>query len=473
MNRIKHLIILSFLIYVNFTYAQETFKTNSESLKIYIDNKLEVEDWKIDYTLNPDIFEVEVKSRKRLIVYRDDKNSISFEINKEDTIDFVVIDKNNQPAKQRIITVKPNVNFTKSYIKKHKGKIIVDIPEVSELVNIIMVLHKDAEKDENMFDTKSEYYKRVKTYFEPFKDHPIIDTIQKYISNLKHDEEHNLTFFSNESYGYYYAMKMNACAYEYDNQANIKNNGIIRVMAKGWNNIDPMKDISLIKDFAYKSNFRKFYNANKYYYDELISIYNKLNPIQKMQNWLDEKFKFNYGSYLIYFSPLVYGAHSTQGFEDKGFKQTFMFIAKAEIDKTFSPIMNELLESRVVFTEIDHNYVNPISYKYLNEVNNCFSDRDIWTKGEITSSYNNPFMVFNEYMTFAVYSLYILDNYDTKNFNEYLPIMENQMENSRGFKRFKDFNRELIKIYEEDKKQAIENIYMRIFDWAKLINSSK
>lgn len=471
MNRIKQFLILNTFLLICISCSKKTLKTNSDFLQIYVDNELVVDNWKIDNSLNPDIFEVEVKSEKRIVEYRDGKNSISFEIKKGDTIDFVVIDKNNLPANQRIVAVEPNINFTDSYIKKYKGKTIVDIPEVSELVNIIMVLHKDAEKDENMFDTSTDYYKRVKAYFEPYKTHPIIDTIQKYIANIEYKEDYKASVFSNESYWYYYAMKMNACAYKFDNQGNIKNEGIIREIAKGWSPFDPMKDIALIQDFANHSNFRKFYTDNKAYYNHLLDIYSKLNPIQKMQNWLDNKFKFNYGSYVIYFSPLIGGAHSTNGFEDNGFNQTYMFIARADFDKKLSPAINELSESRVVFTEIDHNYVNPISDKFIKEINSNFDNREVWAKGEHTSAYETPYKVFNEYMTFAVYSLYVLDNFTSRDFEEYIPKMENKMIEDRGFVNFKEFNRELIEIYKKDKNQPIEQIYIKILDWSKAKNS--
>ena len=215
--------------------------------------------------------------------------------------------------------------------------------------------------------------------------------------------------FSRQSYGYYFALKMNACAYSFDKNANIKNNGAVKEMAKGWYVFDPMKDTTLMEDFARKSGFREFYKANKSYYTSLITTYNQLNPIQKMQSWLDKKFGFEYGSYAVYFSPLVYGAHSTTKLADNDFNQTLMFICKAETDPKYTPIINELLESRIVFTEIDHNYVNPVSEGLLEKINNSFSNREKWAKGDVTSAYGNPFKIFNEYMTFAVYSLYIND----------------------------------------------------------------
>src|SRR5690606_39390835 len=53
----------------------------------------------------------------------------------------------------------PYAYFSKEYIEKYNNKSVVEIPEVSELVNIIMALHKDAENEDNMFDVSTEYYR--------------------------------------------------------------------------------------------------------------------------------------------------------------------------------------------------------------------------------------------------------------------------------------------------------------------------
>jgi hypothetical protein len=451
--------------------AQDVFTIKSPSVKIYVDS-IYVNEWLIDPDNDPDIFEAEIRKHRSRVEYRDSLNTISFMLEVGQTIDFSIIDNKGRRANQRIIGVKPNVVFTDTYIAQNKGKWIVDIPEVSELVNIIMVLHKDAEKDENMFDTKTEYYKRIRSFFEPYKHHAMIDTIQRYISGLHLMKDLNAWLFSDSSYRYYYAMKMNACAYSFDDKGMIRNTGAIQEMAKGWCPADPMKDLELIQDFAQRSNFRAFYRDNKPYYDSLLEMYSRLNPLQKMQSWLDTKFGFSYGSYKVYFSPLVYGAHSTQKFSDNGFEQTIMFVARAEMNSAESTTMNELLESRVVFTEIDHNYVNPVSDTFRSAIDSAFSNRDIWARGQQASWYRNPYMVFNEYMTFAVYSLYILDNYGEITLDEFLPKMVKQME-SRGFIAFKDFTKTLIHLYQKDKNQPMSRYYAEMLGWAKLRNTAR
>lgn len=461
-------IILALTVLINFSsFGQEIFKTDKKTLKILVNNQVVVEEWIVTPEVNPDIFEAECSQEiNNKVIFKAENDSISFSVKIGQKIDFAIQNSNNVKAYVQVIGVKPTVNFTKEYIKANDGKTFVLIPEVSELVNILMVLHKDAEKDINMFDTKTGYYNEVKEYFKPFLNHPAIDTIQKYITDLKYLEEEKISLFSNQSYYYYYSLKMNACAYVFDKNNKIINNQIVTQFAKGWNTFDAMKDLMVFEDFAKKSNFRKFYNDHQPYYDTLINIYNQLNPVSKMQNWLDEKFGFGYGSYVVFFSPLVSGAHSTQSFKSNNFNQSYMFISKAEFNTNYTCPINEMLESRVVFTEIDHNYVNPVSDIFLDQIDASFSKRENWAKGEGTSVYRDPYMVFNEYMTFAVYSLYINDNYSKNDIEEYLPQIENQMEEDRGFIRFKKFNRVLLDKYRQNPSIKMTDLYEFILQWA-------
>jgi len=62
--------------------------------------------------------------------------------------------------------------------------------------------------------------------------------------------------------------------------------------------------------------------------------------------------------------------------------------------------------SGVVFTEIDHNYVNPGTSKYEKLIDSIFSNRSAWTKhGNSSDYYDSPVRVFNEYMTHAAFCL--------------------------------------------------------------------
>src|SRR5690606_17543288 len=81
--------------------------------------------------------------------------------------------------------------------------------------------------------------------------------------------------------------------------------------------------------------------------------------------------------------------------------------------QSFTEKQREGMMSGVVFTEIDHNYVNPTTDKYRKQVDSIFSNRDYWVKpGVARNYYGSPYAIFNEYMTHAVFCVYIDDVYD-------------------------------------------------------------
>ncbi|WP_082893805.1 DUF4932 domain-containing protein [Rufibacter ruber] len=432
--------------------------SNVETITYVLNNTDRNPGWRISPDLKPDRLEVECKQKVMKVAFVTDVDSVSFQVKAGDTLQFYVLQKGREKALTEIVGTPKNVNFTKKYIKAHKGKSTVEIPEVHELANVLVALSTVGQQDSNMVDMTTPYYKEVMAYFAPYKNHPIMQVVNRHITKP----------FDNDSYWYYYALKMNACAYVFDKKGHIRNEGIIRKM--GFNNqADPMAaNLALVEDFARKSNFRAFYQKHQPYYGSLLQTYRSLNPMEQMQTWLEAKFPTKYGSYRVTFSPLVGGAHSTQRFEDNGFGQTVMFVCRAEPVAQYNAKVNEMLASRVVFTEIDHNFVNPMSDTYIRQINEVFSDREKWAaEGNGTSAYGSPYTVFNEYMTWAVYSLYCLDTFSAEDNATFLPLMERQMEKGRSFIKFGAFNQKLLALYKENPSRSIEDLYTQMLAWSK------
>lgn len=109
--------------------------------------------------------------------------------------------------------------------------------------------------------------------------------------------------------------------------------------------------------------------------------------------------------------------------------------------------------SGIVFTEIDHNYVNPATNKYPKQVDSIFSNRSVWTKqGNNSDYYGSAGSVFNEYMTHAVFCLYVLDHYNKQTAEFVIDNREQLMVNKRNFIRFKEFDRELFRLHQKHKR---------------------
>jgi hypothetical protein len=116
--------------------------------------------------------------------------------------------------------------------------------------------------------------------------------------------------------------------------------------------------------------------------------------------------------------------------------------------------LHKALVERMVFTEIDHNYVNPIIDKDENKkiIAETFSNLDDWNQQD---SYGNSFLTFNEYMTWSVACIYIYENYEQETYNEFLKYTINTM-NVRGFVKFGEFYKELLNLYKKSERPIYE-----------------
>jgi hypothetical protein len=417
--------------------------------------------WMITAATKLKVLQVPVAAKgQSRVTLKTDIDSVTYTVKLNQAINFVVLYKGDSVHTQ-IAGVSKNANFSANYIKKHRGKFDVEIPEVQELAKIMVALSIGGSTDSGITNMRTPYYQEVKAHFSPFKQHPIIDSINKYIK----DE-------SDSSYWHYYTWKMSANAYTFTKEGKIVNKGIIRDMSfdePGAPDDPFVKYAELAADFAAKSGFRQFYALHKPYYDSLVKNYIKYNPLQEMKAWLESHFPYTYDYYLITYSPLTGGAHSTGSFEDNGFKQTVMYIAGVNINSNYNQAVNEMSNSRVVFTEIDHNYVNPACDKYTKDIEEAMKEKAKWGKGlEDNSSYANPMSTFQEYMTWAVFSLYCLDKYKESDVLTFVERMETQMEKRRGFNNFKAFNRELMRLYMHyNKSKKAHELYPEIIEWCK------
>jgi hypothetical protein len=231
----------------------------------------------------------------------------------------------------------------------------------------------------------------------------------------------------------------------------------------------------LIQDFADQSNFRDFYNNNLDYYGKLKERESKLLPIDQMWSWLEREFPQRMDSYKIIFSPLIGGSHSTQKFQkgffkDPEFQESVMFINSAEsldLNLQYSEELKEGLMSGIVFTEIDHNYVNPTSDQHIELIKSLFQNRDFWATKEAQQNYSSEYAIFNEYMTHSIFCLYVMENYAQELANTIIDQRIRLME-GRGYMKFKEFNKRLVKLMKDNPKTIFES-YADVFKVMKTI----
>jgi hypothetical protein len=375
---------------------------SSKNAQIIVNDKVVYNNWTITPELEPDVLPIEISNGKTAIVkFKTDIDSIEQYISLRDSIDFTVLLSKKDSALTRMIGVPNKVNYTKEYIEQNRGKWSVEINEVQELFQIIAVITPTGLADTGSMiinHDNTDYYQSVIKQFLVFKEEPIV---QKIDSLLK--------------LNWYINLKADANALEFRSNNTIGKTDIYDRMRGSMNILNPY--LGLLSDFSEKSNFRKFFKENQAYYTHLIKWHNQSISTKKQWGWLERQFPDHYyDNYRITFSPLVKGNHSTVRFNNNGFKQAIMFIRPPyQVNNVNENVSNGLI-TRFVFTEIDHNYVNPESDKYIDQINIAFADREKWTAGKESKGYNSPYSVFNEYMTWSVYLLFCYDQYSTADF---------------------------------------------------------
>ena len=340
------------------------------------------------------------------------------------------------------------VDFTEKFKKKNQGKYKIEINEVKELIHIMIAITRSGLENDDMVAQKGKYYQDVIAHFKPYENEKIIKTFDSLIV---------------ASPFHYIFLTGNGISYDFKGNNMIKNK-IFDFPATATSKLtiteNPITTYkNEIQEFAKKSKFREFYKKHKPFYSNIISAYERSANVGKQWQWLEKNFRTTQNSYTIFCSPLINGLNYTGDFVNNNFKLIYMVLPPLDYNQNLSERENELLNARVMFTEIDHNYVKAPSIAHTDAINQYFKDRKKWVNEEVEGvfAYPNPIKVFDEYMTFGVFLLYCQDNYESKDFIAAKESIITLME-QRGFIKMQEFTEKLLKV-------RSENVGRKIDDW--------
>lgn len=308
--------------------------------------------------------------------------------------------------------------------RSSKLNVSVEIPEVQELLFVIMAISNKGIEDSLIINHSSNYYQNVLKHFKQFKNERIVKKLERKITSS------------------YNQLRMDASNYTFDTNNNLIRNPNYNNLS--WGKHDYLKKyLNDLESFSLKSNFRKFFKNNCDYYNSLVKRLHLQASIDRQHQWLENKFGLKHNNYRIVFSPLCNGLHSTNYL----LKDIIIFVSGPTLNSSQSKTLIEAMDTRMIFTEIDHNYVNPISDQYLLIIKTAFKDRSKWASGKFSKGYRNAYAVFNEYMTWSVFVLYSMDTYSKEDFFIIKEKIEKFMIDYRGFTNFKWFNEQMITLY--------------------------
>lgn len=325
----------------------------------------------------------------------------------------------------------------------------IEIPEIYELSNIILALTDYGISDKWEVQKNTEYYKNVLEYFSPFKDHILLDSVN----------------YSREKWDYYLAFRTDGIAYSFD-----ENNKLIKNFEYATQpGLNPFgENISLINDFVEKSNFRAFFANNQPFYQRLINNYKAYNFVNEMTEFLDNRIgkskeQSQLNQYRIILSPLVYRMNCHRQIS-KNVVADFPSALSAFINGSSNneDVEERLNSNHLLFTEKDHEYINPITDRNIELVSSSFNTK-YWDNKSGYEGVNS----FNEYMTWAIYDIFLEEK-----FPEYAKKLSTfwQYQNaSRGFFAQNIFSDKVKELYKQNGGKKFEDIYVPLLKWTKEI----
>src|SRR5262249_9688440 len=148
------LLAAAFALTVTAGLAQElpVLKTTSNVLDIRVGDQLFRSAWNLSPQTRPDVYEADVPPGKTVkVTFESDLEKISFDIKEGQTVDFNVV-KGDTICWTRIKGVRrvPAAIYDAEYRKLHQGKVSATVPEVYELLNVILTLTEEGQKPDNL-----------------------------------------------------------------------------------------------------------------------------------------------------------------------------------------------------------------------------------------------------------------------------------------------------------------------------------
>jgi hypothetical protein len=201
-----------------------------------------------------------------------------------------------------------------------------------------------------------------------------------------------------------------------------------------------------------------------------------------MRAWLDRNFprSAGYGSIKVVFSPLVAFNQSSTWLESGGFRElqahvNFPYPRDITRRTKGAPLSREgerILRGDIVFTEMNHGYINPEADRYGVRIRKAISRRDHWVDPAKGPGYYGGIAAFNEYMNWALVSLRFLDMASAGDQPTLIRSVDDMMTSRRGFPRFTEFDTFLVDLYRHRPPgQTLADLYPQIIEWFEKENA--
>lgn len=329
---------------------------------------------------------------------------------------------------------------------------VIQVNETVELALILAALSELDRSTNNSIKRNTDYYTELEEYFKVYRNHPVFDKL---------GSDFNLP-----------RLAGNAANYKFDEAGKLYLLEGSQDLWKDSANNYFANNLSDIQDFADKSEYRKFFSSKQDLYAGYVQNTAEAVDEKDMIDWLAAQFDIEVRPVKVFISPLMSGFHWTTLYS----KQQRIWINPFDPAKMKDlNAFEKLRYARVIFTELDHGYVNPVSSKHVEQIEKAMSDAEIWGNIRDAQYYSSPELKFNEYMTWSVYLLYVKDKLgdQPEEFNKIFEQTSRVMNRGRGFIQFDAFATKSLELYGSKPSKKVQDIQMEMILWCADFQAEK
>lgn len=164
--------------------------------------------WDLPLSKSKDTLKRTVPENGSNLLIFTEKDTLAFKLNVNDTLRFSTVVNQKDTIKNVIIGLRKNASFSEEYKTRNKDRISVEIPNVSELANIMIAITDVGLRDSNMINLNNTYHADVVNWFLKFKKEPAIRFLDSIMNNTSNAGKYEL----------YYTMKMYSTCYNMDTE---------------------------------------------------------------------------------------------------------------------------------------------------------------------------------------------------------------------------------------------------------------
>lgn len=443
--------------------APPVLLSNVDLLTVIDGEEIEENSWRLSPELDPDIYEAKlVSGQKHTVIFRSDQGEIRFEVELGKEYDFVVRWQ-GRDCHTRIVGTEfvPAAAFDEAYRAAHRGKIVVEVPEAYELANIAIAMTPTGIANGDLVFQRSGYYREMRAWFDRFRDQPVLEALD---AELRRDSNR------------YFTLKMNGASFEFDAKGRLVQSPVYDRTGFTGDRVNHLRPfLSGLQQFADASDFRGFYRQHLEFYTGQIRFFQEEADLPGMLAWLKAQFPASatYDGYKVIFSPLVAYNQSATWFKTAGYSELQAHVNFPYVEdlarfqgEPLTPESALLFRGNIVFTELNHGFINPEADRYATRVKAAVADHDFWVDAAKGPNYYSGMAAFNEYMNWALVSVRYVDVAPEKERAAMTERIDRMMVQSRGFRRFREFDTFLIDLYRHRPPgSTVADLYPQILDW--------